>query len=908
MILNRREFLKTSYRTGVAAIVIRYLNPGNAFSSPLPGQAALASQSLAGKQLYEGRIKATGGKIYAIDFRAKDFPGWPTNERRGVILRAPRVDLVYKGLDLEQMRQQYGDFKLVTGQDLNQWGCLGAPPFLKPEFYVSPGASPAYFGQPIALISFKSVDDFLAVKSKLPELKRYIQYEGNSPQLAEPNYGSSSFVFYQGKGREPEFSFMKDVPGTDFTDTSAALLAKDRYQALTNRYSQKIQDELDQSGWLKLKSSYSTQSVDPMFLEPENGLSWYDSKSQTLSLVLGTQSPQEDAVAIEAFFSKANTPPIKRIVVHCCFLGGGFGGKDSSDFSLHLAIAALAEPDVSHRIVHTRSDQFQGGLKRHASKTDISMAVDSNGQFQYLRSEMTLDGGGQNNYSFAVQSVGARNASGAYHFPRSQIDAVANASKNIPAGSMRGFGSFQSSFALECLIDEAAQALKMDPIEIRLKNCLPGNPYTQTGVQLVIPTHAQKVLTAARQSSLWRDRASHKKQKSNSEILYGTGFAAAFKTFGKHENGCLAGVEISPNGMIKLYTPSVDMGNGSATTLSLSISSIFGRPADEVQIGVTDYFDALNLVTTPAKSEKEQGELSLNPFWTPSLVISSAASTSAYHLRHTVLEAAKVIRDFGLIPAAFLLLGIPAADAQSRSDDYSFDANGFNYKDGRKFSFAQLAAAAYQNDLMTGALVHGYYRESWAEASFVLSQRSYDTEIDALSIRRGANQYVAVPRTRVKYSPLRSLNGDANRMSSYAAIVSVTVNRSTGEIRVVDAETFLDCGPPIQKEIVEGQMLGAFAMGIGQTLTEDLSLDNQSAGQGEFNLHLYKLPTARECAVGVAKFNILDATQGDEPRGMSEVVFNPISAAIVNALADATQYRFKSLPIRQADVKKALST
>jgi len=291
------------------------------------------------------------------------------------------------------MRQQYGDFKLVTGQDLNQWGCLGAPPFLKPEFYVSSGASPAYFGQPIALISFKSVDDFLAVKSKLPELKRYIQYEGNSPQLAEPNYGSSSFVFYQGKGREPEFSFMKDVPGTDFTDSSAALLAKDRYQALTNRYSQKIQDELDQSGWLKLKSSYSTQSVDPMFLEPENGLSWYDSKSQTLSLVLGTQSPQEDAVAIEAFFSKANTPPIKRIVVHCCFLGGGFGGKDSSDFSLHLAIAALAEPDVSHRIVHTRSDQFQGGLKRHASKTDISMAVDSNGQFQYLRSEMTLDGG-----------------------------------------------------------------------------------------------------------------------------------------------------------------------------------------------------------------------------------------------------------------------------------------------------------------------------------------------------------------------------------------------------------------------------------------------------------------------------------------------------------------------------------
>jgi hypothetical protein len=94
MILNRRQFLKTSYRAGMAAILIRYLSPENVFAATLPVQAALTSQNLAGKQLYEGRVKATGGKIYVIDFRAKDMPGWPSVERRGVILRAPRVDLV----------------------------------------------------------------------------------------------------------------------------------------------------------------------------------------------------------------------------------------------------------------------------------------------------------------------------------------------------------------------------------------------------------------------------------------------------------------------------------------------------------------------------------------------------------------------------------------------------------------------------------------------------------------------------------------------------------------------------------------------------------------------------------------------------------------------------------------------
>ncbi len=888
----------------MAAILIRYLSPENVFSATLPGQATLTSQNLASKQLYEGRVKATGGKIYVVDFRAKDMPGWPSIERRGVILRAPRFDLVYKGLDLDQMRQQYKDFTLVTGADLNRWGCRGSPPFLMPEFYATPGTSPAYFGQPLALLSFKSTDDYLAVKSKIPELKRYVQYRGIVTEVPRQDYGTSQFVFYQGKKEEPEFSFMKNVPDMDAAND---MIANQKYQARSDHYIKQIQQDLDQSDWRRLQSRYETQSVDPMFLEPENGLSWYDSKSQTLSLVLGTQSPHEDAVAIDAFFSKANTPPIKHIIIHCCFLGGGFGGKDSSDFPLHLAIAAVAEPDVSHRIVHTRADQFQGGLKRHASQTDISMAIDSSGNFQYLKSVMTLDGGGQNNYSFAVQSVGARNAAGAYHFPRSQIDAVAHASKSIPAGSMRGFGAFQSSFALECMIDEAAQILQIDPIALRLKNCPLGNAYTQTGLQLVIPSHAQKVLTAASQSPLWRNRSLIKKERLTPDTLYGTGFAAASKTFGKHENGCLAGVELSKEGVIKLYIPSVDMGNGSATTLSLSLTDIFGRPADEVQIGVTHYFDALNLISTIAKSEEEQDALSLNPYWTPSLVISSAASTSAYHLRHTVLEAAKVIWEFGFLPAVYQLLGLRDVDAQLNAQDFSLDANGLNYKNGRKFSFTQLASTAYQHGFVTGTLVHAYYREVWAEATFVLSKRAYATKIDALSVRHGSMEYVAVPRTNVKYSPLRSLNGDANRMSSYAAIVSVAVNRSTGEIRIIDAETFLDCGPPIQKEIVEGQMQGAFAMGIGQTLTEDLSFDKQSAGQGELNLHLYKLPAARDCAVGTAKFNILEASSGDEPRGMSEVVFNPIPAAIANALADATQHRFKSLPIRKVDVKKALS-
>lgn len=903
IVLNRRQFLKTSYRAGMAAIFIRYLGTRDAFSAPSLGQASLARQDLAGKQLYEGPIKATGGKIYAVDFRAKDLPGWPLTERRGVILRAPHVDKIYAGLDLIRLRQDDIECSLVTGDDLLKWGCKGAPPFLSPEFYAVTGSCPSYYGQPLALLSFKDADDFLAVKSKIPALKQYIRYGEAATVGSRPDYGTSEFVFYQGKSQEPEFSFMKNAPEDDASGHS---FAQERYLALSAEYKNKIQQESQRADWLRRRATYVTQSVDPMFLEPENGLSWYDSQTQTLSLVLGTQSPHEDAVAIDAFFSSARTPPIKNIFIHCCFLGGGFGGKDSSDFPLHLAIAAMAEPDVTHRIVQSRAEQFQGGLKRHAAKTDIEISVDSSGTFQFLRSDMRLDGGGQNNYSFAVQSVGARNAAGGYHFPRSVIAAVAHASTSIPAGSMRGFGSFQSSFALECLIDETAQSLGMDPIELRLKNCIPGNGLTQTGVRLAIPTHAHKVLNAAAQSSLWRDRAIFKSKKSNDDILYGTGFAAAFKTFGKNENGCLAGVEISPDGLIKLYTPGVDMGNGSATTLSLSLASLFGRAAAEVQIGVTHYFDALKIFSTPAKNEQDQALLSSNPYWTPSIAISTAASTSAYHLRHAALEAAKIIVEFGLLPAAGLLLNLDHADLQMDGQNFSFDEQGLRYKDGRHIAFEQLAETASKKGFVTGALVHAYYREYWAEAVFNLSDKSFRAKIDALSVRRGSATYDAIPRKQVRYSPLQSLKGDANQMSTYASIVAVEVSRSTGKVQVVDADCYLDCGPVIQRQIVEGQMQGAFAMGIGQTLLEELSRDHQSAGSGDWNLNLYPLPKAHDCAVGVAKFNILEASPDEAPRGMSEVVFNPIPAAIVNAVADATAHRFNALPIRPSDIKKAL--
>src|ERR1700741_1085106 len=96
-------------------------------------------------------------------------------------------------------------------------------------------------------------------------------------------------------------------------------------------YGEKIRAELDRNNpaLLVLDREFETQSVDPMALEPENGLAWYDTRRKSLELVVSVQSPFEAAGAIAYLLGKARAAfkPV-RINTHFAHCGGAFGGRD----------------------------------------------------------------------------------------------------------------------------------------------------------------------------------------------------------------------------------------------------------------------------------------------------------------------------------------------------------------------------------------------------------------------------------------------------------------------------------------------------------------------------------------------------------------------------------------------------
>jgi CO/xanthine dehydrogenase Mo-binding subunit len=457
-------------------------------------------------------------------------------------------------------------------------------------------------------------------------------------------------------------------------------------------------------------------------------------------------------------------------------------------------------------------------------------------------------------------------------------------------------------------LDEAADAIGIDAIDLRLNNILTDQDPVHTGAGLAYHIHTDEVLKAARESRLWKERQAAKKKAAKDQTAYGIGFALGVKSFGKNPgDAVVAGITMDPQGRLLLLTNSVDMGNGTTTTLPLSLVDILGRPADDVKIGATSEFDPLQLEGPKAKDEAHQQELAKNPFWVPYKAMSTAASAGAYHMRHAAREAAKVLMQWGLWPAACAILGLKPKDSVWDPQQMSWTPKGLVYKKMRPIAFASLARKAHDLGLVTGALVHGFYRTRWVRATFPVDGQSYSAEIDGLALRHGSGEFRAVARNMVDFPPFRTQMAGANRYTPYGVVLAVEVARDTGEVKVVDAETFLHCGPVTLGPIVHGQMEGGFAMGIGQALTEGFPRTDGGPGQGDWNLHRYRVPLAGDCALGKASFNILPPHPEDDPRGMAEVVFNPVPAAIVNAVAHATGRRLRRLPLTPDDVKAALT-
>jgi CO/xanthine dehydrogenase Mo-binding subunit len=569
------------------------------------------------------------------------------------------------------------------------------------------------------------------------------------------------------------------------------------------------------------------------------------------------------------------------------------------------------------RLANDRFEQFQTALKRHAFDMNYRIAVNrQTGVMQSFLGDMTADGGGRSNFTPSVVMVGATAAQSIYYFPKSDLSSVGLASRAIDAGSARGYGTLQSMAATEMMVDELAAELKIDPIEFRLRNVLKSGMKNTQGAIPAGAIRADEVLEKAAKHEMWLKRAERKAEFESRYPgkRYGVGFGCVQKDFGTGAETSFARVELSEDGRITLHHSGAEMGTGMSTSQSVLCAQWLGKPADEPHFSVTDW-SVLPMVTSGdpyLMSQEEQDKLQTNPNWTPSYCSPSSASNSAYYFSHSTREAARLIFDHGLWPAAMALWqagigGGQAAPLVVRREDARWVEGGLTAAGMSVLSLELLAKTAYQMGGVTGAAVHVFNRWQWAEADFTLNGKSERLPVDGMALRNAGGEFKPLARGQVYYPPTQRNNAAVTYYSAVGTLAEVAVDIATGQVELLNHHSIMECGNLIVPELVSGQLQGGLAMGIGHALHEYLPLYEDGPGNGTWNFNRYHLPRASDVAVWKQSGDILPAlSETDPPKGMAEVVMIPIVAALVNAIADATGHRFRDLPVRAENIREVL--
>ncbi|PYV08728.1 MAG: aldehyde oxidase, partial [Acidobacteria bacterium] len=212
--------------------------------------------------------------------------------------------------------------------------------------------------------------------------------------------------------------------------------------------------------------------------------------------------------------------PASRIRVIATPVGGGFGGK-SDPFSHEICVAKLSM--ITRRpvkITLTREESFYVHRGRHPVKMWMKTGVKKDGTLQAMQFKTFLDGGGYSSYGLATVYYTGALQTVTYKLPTYKFEGVRVFTNKPPCGPKRGHGTPQPRFAMEIQLDEIAEKLGMDPIDLRLKQLVEPNTVTVNGLRVSTIGLSECTKRAA-------ERAEWNKKYRKLPFGHGVGFAAS---------------------------------------------------------------------------------------------------------------------------------------------------------------------------------------------------------------------------------------------------------------------------------------------------------------------------------------------------------------------------------------------
>lgn len=330
---------------------------------------------------------------------------------------------------------------------------------------------------------------------------------------------------------------------------------------------------------------YETQTVQHAQMEMHTSIAWTDDQGR-LVLRTSTQTPHlvRDMLARALQLDRTDVKVVKPRV------GGAFGAKQDLSPDQIIAAGLALETEDLVRIEIPREKDLQATFRRAPMRFEVRTGVTDDGDITAMDVDITSNAGAFGNHSLTVMSNGGHEPLSIYPTDR-RVTGRVTYTNTIPTCAMRGYGSPQGAFAVEGHIDEVAEAIDMDPVELRRRNMAREGdeafdpPFSDSHRSFEAMGLAECVDRAC-ESVGWEDGPD---QPDDDRYRRGYGIA-----LGMHKSGVagdeFAGAEITleVDATVTLRVGVADIGQGADTAMAQIAAEILGLPTDDVQVKSDD--------------------------------------------------------------------------------------------------------------------------------------------------------------------------------------------------------------------------------------------------------------------------------------------------------------------------------
>ena len=538
--------------------------------------------------------------------------------------------------------------------------------------------------------------------------------------------------------------------------------------------------------------------------------------------------------------SKALGIPISHVRILKSFVGGAFGGKIDV-FPYEIGTALLARKAGQPVLLElTREESLATTRMDFHAHVRVKTGVDREGLITAQDIQVIVDTGAYRGTGPVVVFLCYSYNIPVYRVPAQRYEGLAVYTNNPTKGPKRGHGAPFIRFAVDSHMDLIAQDLGIDMVELMRRNARDQGDVMPTSGDVLRSCGLKDSIEAAARDGGWTEKRRRSDWKGPARTKRGVGISACSMFSGSpyYPFASAAVLKMHDDGGATLFAGTVEMGQGSETTLSQVAAEELGVPLEDIRI--------------------ISGDTDLTPIEFGSFLSGGAFVTG----KAVRLAAADAKRQLLEMAATQLEVGVGDLEARHKR----ITVRGVP---GLGLSYAEVIAASVKQANGDPIIGKGYHK--------------------------------SVPDAGLHPS-LSTAKGRWTEAYGFASqLAEVEVDTWTGKVRVLRLVTYHDCGFPLNPQIVEGQIEGCVSMALGQTLQERVDIREGQVFNPDFLTYRMPLThDMPEMVSGMIHSNEPHGPFGAKEVGEGAV--SGVMAAVANAVYDAVGVRIKSLPITPAKV------